>query len=153
MRRLILAALLAAGLVQQPAYGQSGATEAASEVVTVEYYYRVKWGALEEFKQLYAKNHAPLLEAMRREGFIRDIVMEEPFTHMAGGERWDLRVTITYRDAASAINSPRLDAAWEKAWASIYGKDDPEGLRFTAEEAKRFSLVEEHWDVIVTATR
>ncbi len=150
---MLAAVLLAAGVAHGPAYGQSEVSAAQTSAVTVEYYYRLKWGSLDEFKQLYAKNHTPLLEAVQRDGLIREIVMEEPFTHMAGGERWDFRVTITYPDAAGAISSPQMETSWSKAWESIYGKDDPEGARFLAEEAKRFSLVEEHWDVIVQVAR
>lgn len=149
----MFAVLLAVCAAHAPAHGQSEEGAAPSGEVTVEYYYRIKWGSLDEFKRLYAKNHKPLLEAIRGDGLISEIVMEEPYNHMAGDERWDLRVTITYPDAASAIGSPQFDASSNRAWESIYGKDDPEGTRFMEEEAKRFALVEEHWDVIVQAAR
>ncbi len=119
----------------------------AGEPVTVEHYYRIKWGSAAEFKRLYKLNHQPLLDDMRRQGFITSIESEEPFTHMAGGERWDLRVTITYRDAASAILvGGAFDQAFEAAKARLY----PDKKKFDAEEAQRFSLLEEHWDVFVT---
>ena len=50
--------------------------------------------AAPEFKRLYEKNHAPLLREMQKAGFIRSMRVDEPFTHLAGGPRWDLRVTI-----------------------------------------------------------
>jgi hypothetical protein len=111
----------------------------------MEYYYRIKWGSAEQFKKLYAANHAPLLEDMKRAGFITAIRVEEPFTHMAGGPRWDLRVTIDFRDAAAAIADPRWDRLWEEAKRNRY-KDL---ARFDAEEAQRFAMLEEHWDVVV----
>jgi hypothetical protein len=40
---------------------------------------------------------------MQRQGFISAMKVESPFTHIAGGTRWDLRVTITYRGAPSAL--------------------------------------------------
>ena len=40
---------------------------------------------------------------MQKRGFINSMKIDEPFTHMAGGPRWDLRVTITYRDGIAAV--------------------------------------------------
>lgn len=114
--------------------------------VTMEYYYRIKWGASEEFKRLYRKNHEPLLLEMQKLGFITAMRTEEPFTHMAGGERWDLRVTITYRDSAAAVE---LGGAWDTAWAAAKARLYPDKATFDAEETARFGLLEEHWDVIV----
>lgn len=123
------------------------AETASSEPIptTVEYYYRVKWGSLKEFEKLYEKNHKPLLDELQKKGFILSMTTEFPFTHMAGGQRWDMRVRITFRDAAAAINDPRWDAEWKSAKERMYKNLE----KFEAEEARRFSLVEEHWDVIV----
>jgi hypothetical protein len=109
------------------AEAQTAQVTAGSVPVTVEYYYRIKWGSAGEFLRLYKKNHAPLLEEMKKHGFIRSIRVDEPFTHLAGGPRWDLRVTIVFRDAAAAMPDPQ----WDKQW-----------------EAARFSLLEDHWDVV-----
>lgn len=138
---LALAALPAAAAAQAPEAG------AAAQSVTAEYYYRIRWGGAAEFKRLYERNHAPILREMQRQGFITAMRVEEPFTHLSGGARWDLRVTVTFRDAASAIlaGGP-FDQAFEAASARLY----PNREAFEAEEARRFSLLEEHWDVIVT---
>jgi len=100
-------ALAAVPLDAQP----KPAVTAAARPLTVEYYYRITWGSAGEFDRLYARNHAPLFAEMKRLGFIRRIETEIPFTHMAGGERWDLRVTITYRDPAAAIDDPAFKRA------------------------------------------
>jgi len=83
---------------------------------------------------------------MQKLGFITAMRSDEPFTHMAGGERWDLRVTITYRDGATAVE---LGGAWDTAWAAAKARLYPDKVAFDAEETHRFSLLEEHWDVIV----
>lgn len=120
---------------------------AAAGQVTAEYYYRIRWGSADEFKRLYERNHAPILRELQRQGFITAMRVEEPFTHLSGGARWDLRVTLTFRDAESAIGvGGPLDQAFEAATARLY----PNREAFEAEEARRFSLLEEHWDVIVT---
>lgn len=137
----------AAGLAQSPASPVSSTRSASSERTTIEYYYRIRWGSVTEFKRLYERNHAPLLREMERLGFITGLRTEEPFTHMAGGVRWDLRVTITYRDAAAAIvPGGAFDQAFEAAKARLY----PDQVAYEAEEARRFSMLDEHWDVIVT---
>ena len=118
---------------------------AKSAPVTAEYYYRVKWGSLGEFKRLYERNHAPLMREMLKQGYVLNMVMEEPFTHMVGAPCWDLRVTVTFRDAASALPGGSFDDAYMAAEKRLY----PDKARFDAEEKQRFALVEDHWDVFV----
>ncbi len=120
----------------------------AAEPVTTEHYYRIKWGSAGEFKQLYKRNHEPILAELQKQGFITAIRTEEPFTHMAGNQRWDLRVTITYRDASAAVV---VGGAFDKASQAVTARLYPDKKNFDAEEARRFSLLEEHWDVIVTS--
>ena len=128
------------------AQAQAPQAAAAGSPVTGEYYYRIKWGSAEEFKRLYERNHAPIMREMQKQGFVTKMEVEEPFTHLAGGTRWDLRVTVTYRDAESAVVvGGAFDKAFEAAKARLY----PNKEEFQAEETRRFSLLEEHWDVIV----
>ena len=144
--KLIGLAAVALSAFTSTAFAQTGVTAVAQETpVTIEYYYRLKWGSAGEFKKLYNRNHAPLLLEMQKELRILRIETEEPFTHLAGGVRWDLRVTITYRTADDALAGPGMMKGWEGAWGRLY-KD---WEKFSAEEAKRFSLVEDHWDVVV----
>lgn len=119
---------------------------AAAEPVTVEYYYRIKWGSAGEFKRLYKLNHEPILAEMQKQGFITAIRTDEPFTHMAGNQRWDLRVTITFRDPAAAVV---VGGAFDKASDAVKARLYPDKKKLATEEATRFSLLEEHWDVIV----
>jgi hypothetical protein len=143
----IAVAICALGVFAAPAVAQAPAeTRAKDAPAKVEYYYRVKWGSLKRFIALYEKNHAPLLGEVRNDGFILDIKTEYPFTHLAGGPRWDMRVTIVYRDAAAAINDP----AWETRWAEAKNRLYKDLKKFEAEEAERFSLLEDHWDVVIS---
>ena len=145
MRIALSAALILAG-VASAVNAQAPQTAAAAGSVTAEYYYRIKWGSIDEFKRLFERNHAPLMREMQKQGFMTKIEIEEPYTHLAGGPRWDLRVTVTFRDAESAVTvDGPFYRAFEEAQARLY----PDKETFQAEEARRFSLVEEHWDVIV----
>ena len=134
--------------VAQQASAPASVTQArAPQQIRVESYYRVKWGSGAEFKKLYKKNEAALLREMQRLGFITELRIDEPFTHLAGGPRWDLRASITYRDAASAVEAGgTYDQTWEAARARLL----PSKATYDAEEVRRFSLLEDHWDVIVT---
>lgn len=115
--------------------------------VTVEYYYRIKWGQHAEFKRLYKKNHEPILTEMQKRGFITAMRIEEPFTHLAGDVRWDLRVTITYRDGTTAVGDE--PGGWYETSQEVGKKLYPDKKAHEAVEAQRMGLLEEHWDVIV----
>ena len=141
--KILLAIALVFGTSTFAAAAQPATT---GEPVTTEHYYRIKWGSAGEFKRLYKLNHQPILTELQKQGFIAAIRTDEPFTHMAGNQRWDLRVTITYRDAASAVV---VGGAFDKASDAVQARLYPDKKKFEAEEAKRFSLLEEHWDVIV----
>ncbi len=147
MKQWIALALAMTGLPATSIQAQAPAAVAAPQPVTAEYYYRIRWGSAGEFKRLYERNHAPILREMQRQGFITAMKMEEPFTHLSGGARWDLRVTITFRDAADAI---QVGGAYDTASVAAATRLYPNLEAFEAEEARRFSLLEEHWDVIVT---
>lgn len=144
MRKSVL--LLAAALAAVPITAAAQPSAAAPSPVTIESYYRIHWGSFEEFMALYRRNHAPILEEMRRRGFFTDIRMEEPFTHMAGDQRWDLRVRLTYRDAEAAVGA---GGAFDKASAEVISRLFPDREAHRAAEARRFALIEEHWDVVV----
>ena len=145
MFRLIGAALLVS-LTPAAASAQVAPAEAAAQRVTIESYYRIKWGSLDEFKRLYERNHAPLLRELQKSGIIVAMKMDQPFTHMAGGVRWDLRVTITYRDAASAMD---LDKPGHKLWEEATARLYRDKKKLDEEEARRFGLLEDHWDVVI----
>lgn len=141
MKTFVLRSALLAALAALP-------SSLIAAPVTVEHYYRIKWGSGAEFRELYKRNHEPILKEMQKQGFITAIKTDSPFTHMAGDQRWDLRVTITYRDEASGVG---VGGAYDKAAEAVTAKLYPDKAKLDAEEARRFGLLEEHWDVIVTS--
>ena len=144
MKRSVLhaAVSVAAFFSISPAFAQT-----PSKPVTIESYYRIKWGSAEEFKDLYRRNHQPILQELQKQGLITGMRVDAPFTHMSGGPRWDLRVTITYRDAPSAVE---VGGPYDKAADAVTARLYPDKKRLETDEARRFSLLEDHWDVIVT---
>ncbi|MEO6432382.1 MAG: hypothetical protein ABIO29_00175 [Sphingomicrobium sp.] len=133
----------------QPATAQlapAPAPSAQAMPITVESYYRVKWGAMDEFKRLYERNEVTLLKEMQRQGLVTALAFEEPFTHLAAGPRWDFRARITYREAAAAVET---GGSYDKAFAAAQARLLPDKARFDAEQAKRMGLLDDHWDVVV----
>ena len=122
---------------------------AATGPVTIESYYRIRWGSFWDVMAIYRDHHAPVLAEMQRLGFITAIRTETPVTHMAGDGRWDLRVTITYRDGNGATGAD--GGAYERAVREISARLFPDNEAHLAAETRRFAMLEEHWDVIVGA--
>ncbi|MEZ0242371.1 MAG: hypothetical protein ACAH11_03280 [Sphingomonas sp.] len=133
--------------IATPAAAQTAPPSAAvASPVTVESYYRIRWGDFWSFMELYQRNHAPILAEMQKLGFIVSVRTETPVMHMAGDQRWDLRVTITYRDGNAASGS---DPGYDKAAKEVSTRLFPDRKTFFAEEERRFAMVEEHWDVVI----
>ena len=110
----------------------------AGAPVTVAYFYRVRWGAQEEFLELFERNHWPLLREQLAAGRFLDVQAYVPRFHGDGRADWTLMVTITYRDWAA------MEAHSE---AAIAARLFPDQARYQAEERHRFELLEAHWDV------
>jgi hypothetical protein len=106
--------------------------------VTVQYFYRVRWGFLDEFVELFERNHWPILREQLAAGRFLDVRAYVPRFHGDGRADWNFLVTITYRDwAAMEEHSDRQIAE------RLY----PDRERFTQEEHRRFEILDAHWDV------
>ena len=114
----------------------------AGAPVTVAYFYRVRWGAQEEFLELFERNHWPLLREQLAAGRFLDVQAYVPRFHGDGRADWTVMVTITYRDWAA------MEAHSE---AAIAARLFPDQARYQAEERHRFELLEAHWDVPLEA--
>jgi hypothetical protein len=140
----LAAAVLLLGSGPAAARSQAaGATAAAaSRPFTVEYYYKVRWGHFDEFLELYKRNHWPILQRQQRMGRIVSMSVAYPVNHAGEADRWDMRFTIVWRDAATAHDD--FEAA------PIVRELYPDQARFRTEEQRRFELLEGHMDVPVT---
>ena len=110
----------------------------AEQPVTVQYFYKVRWGFIDEWLELFRRNHWPLLREQMREGRMLDVRLYQPRFHGDGRTDWNVLVTITYRDwTAMAAHSE----------ADLLDRLFPDRARHKAEEQHRFELLEAHWDV------
>jgi len=106
--------------------------------VTILYFYTTRWGAHDEFVQLFERNHLPILQAQVEEGRLLEVRRYVPRFHGDGRGDWDVLVTITYRD---------WEAVESHSEAEIARRLFPDQERYRAEERRRFELLEAHWDV------
>ena len=109
----------------------------AGKPVTVQYFYKIRWGFQEEFVALFERNHWPLLKAQLESGRLLDVKAYAPRFHGDGRQDWTFEVTITYRDWASM--EEHTDPAVKRR---LY----PDAEKLAREEQHRFELVEAHWD-------
>ena len=132
-------ALVAAPLAAQGAPPQGG----ANQPYTMEYYYKVQWGHQQEFLQLFLKNHYPLLQKEVETGRLVSVRIETPANHMTEEARWDYRVTLVFRNSATATSAnPDEEAMIRQLW--------PDQETFKREEGRRFEILLAHWDLPVT---
>ena len=114
--------------------------QAVSGFLTIENYYKVKWGYAEEFIHLWKVNHYPLLKKAMENKDIVSVEARNPILHGGEDTRWDFRVIIVFRDAKAAFDQKLLDP-YKKL---LY----PDSEKLKKEEEHRFSLLLAHWDVI-----
>ena len=116
---------------------------ATAAPVSVEYYYKVRWGFAGEFARLFRKNHLPVLEEQMKSGRMLEVRAEKPVYHATEDGRWDFRVAIVFRSVEAAA-----DGAGEE---EIKRRLFPDLETFLREEQRRFEIVLAHWDVPVTS--
>ena len=120
--------------------GNAASAAAGDKPFVVEYYYKAKWGYADEFITLFKKNHYPLLQKQVQMGRMLNVSAVSPRYHGTEDGRWDYRVTIVFKNAATA-NDPSFD---EKALIQqLY----PDQATYKKEEQRRFEILESHWDL------
>ena len=144
MRNVILntafpAILLLGGVTQTEIAAQEPSGDGS---FAVEYYYKIRWGHVDEWMELYRKNHYPVLVREMELGRIADMYAAFPANHAGEGSRWDFRFTIVWRSAADAY-----DRSFDSGL--IIDELYPDRETFEREEQRRFQLLEEHMDVPV----
>jgi len=112
---------------------------AAEKPFVVEYYYKVKWGHADEFLTLFKKNHYPVLKKEMELGRMLRVSMVTPVYHTTEDGRWDYRVTIVFKNAATANDN--FDSA------ALIKQLYPDQETYKKEEQRRFEILDAHWDL------
>jgi hypothetical protein len=129
------------GLAAGVAAGRDEPAADSPQPLTLECYYRARWGDADEFIRLFRKNHLPVLKALVEKGRILKVSAVKPRYHGTEDGRWDYRVTIVFRNPAVAFD-PSVEEALKK---QLF----PDQETFRAEERRRFELLSAHWDILV----
>jgi hypothetical protein len=121
---------LAAGvtLAQPPKPGVKG--------YEVEWVYRVRYGFIDEWWDIFRKYQIPILDRAKELGYVLDYRIYHPQLHTDEAGRWDYRVEITYRDAAAGSHE-------EEIAAQLF----PDTATRKREENRRWELTTNHWDL------
>jgi hypothetical protein len=146
MRKILLVLLAALFLASfsAPLMAQGAPPQtSADQPYTIEYYYKVQWGHQAEFRDLFLKNHYPLLQKIAATGRILSLKIESPAYHTTEDGRWDYRVTIRYKNSTVATTTnPDEEAFIKELW--------PDQETYKKEEQRRFEILLAHWDLPVT---
>lgn len=132
---LVLSALM---LAVMPVWAQATKDHTP---ITIENYYKVKWGYADEFIALWKKNHYPLLKKLLENGDLLSIKAETPIIHSSEDSRWDFKVTLVFKTEHLAFDYSIVDPYKKQLF--------PDQQAYQKEEQHRFELVIAHWDVLV----
>ena len=114
-------------------------TNSDHDHITIESYYKVKWGYASEFINLWMANHYPLQKKAMEKGDIISITAEKPKEHSGEDTRWDFKVTVVYKNAELAL---------EHSITDVYKKElYPDLVKLAKDEQYRFTLLLAHWDI------
>jgi len=123
--------------------GPTGTAPAQDQPLVVDYYYKARWGYANEFIELFKKNHYPVLKKQMEMGRILQVTAVAPRYHGTEDGRWDYRVTIVFRNAATQAEPFDLEPILRELY--------PDRAKFEREEQRRFEILLAHWDVPVVS--
>ena len=128
MLMLLLLVLSEGARAQAPKPGVKG--------YEVEWVYRVRYGYIDEWWDLFRKYQLAILDREKQLGYVLDYRVYHPQLHTDEAARWDYRVEITYRDADGARHE-------EEVTRQLF----PDAATRKREENRRWELTTNHWDL------
>jgi hypothetical protein len=102
----------------------------------VEWVYRVRYGFIDEWWDLFRKYQIPILDKAKQMGYILDYRVYHPQLHTDEASRWDYRIEITYRDQEAGSHE-------EEIARELF----PDSATRKREELRRWELTTNHWDL------
>lgn len=102
----------------------------------VEWVYRVRYGFVDEWWDLFRKYQIAALEREKALGYVLDYKVYHPQLHTSEAERWDYRVEIRYKDFESTLHEDEVTNA-------LF----PDAATRKREENRRWELTLDHWDL------
>jgi hypothetical protein len=102
----------------------------------VEWVYRVRYGFIDEWWDLFRRYQIPILEREKALGYVLDYRIYHPQFHTDEAARWDYRVEITYKDVDGSKHEDEITQA-------LF----PDAAKRKREENRRWELTNNHWDL------
>ena len=102
----------------------------------VEWVYKVKWGYQDEFWQIFQKYQIATLNKEKELGGVLKYEVFRPGLHTSEDHRWDYRIVIYYKDAASSSQGNKVEK-------QLF----PDQAKMKHDEQRRWELTEVHWDL------
>lgn len=138
IRGKLLAFIASAALLGVTLPGAASAQAAKPGVAgyEVEWLYRVRYGFIDEWWELFRKYEVPVLERGKQLGHVLEYRIYRPTQHMDEAARWDYRVQIVYKDYASAGKmGPLFDELF------------PDVATRKKDDQRRWEMTTNHWDL------
>ena len=102
----------------------------------VEWVYRVRYGFIDEWWDLFRKYQIPVLDRAKTLGYLLDYRIYHPQLHTDEAARWDYRVEITWKDFESSKHEEEIAQA-------LF----PDTATRKRDENRRWELTTNHWDL------
>ena len=102
----------------------------------VEWVYRVRYGFIDEWWDLFRKYQIPILDREKTLGYVLDYRIYHPQLHTDEAARWDYRVEIVYRDVDGAKHEDEVTQV-------LF----PDAAARKRDENRRWELTTNHWDL------
>jgi hypothetical protein len=102
----------------------------------VEWVYRVKLGHQDEFWQIFKKYQIATLNKEKDMGQVLKYEVFRPGLHASEDQRWDYRIVIYYKNAASSSGGGVIEK-------QLF----PDQETMKREETRRWDLTQLHWDL------
>ena len=134
---LSLTAALLAGIAIGAMLPETRA-QSRDQTRTAWYFYRVTWGHQDEFVELFKKNHYPVLKAQLGDRLV-DFKAYVPQFHGDGRADWTFATELVFKNDAAFMGPSGEEAIARRLY--------PDLARFREEEARRFEILDAHWDI------
>jgi hypothetical protein len=102
----------------------------------VEWVYRVRYGYIDEWWDLFRKYEVPVLDRLKELGYLVDYRIYHPQLHTDEAARWDYRVELTWRDVEASKHEEEIAQA-------LF----PDATARKRDERRRWEMTTNHWDL------
>ncbi len=134
--RLACAALALSFAIPFTGAAQAQPANPAAKGYEVEWVYRVRYGFIDEWWDIYRKYQIPILDREKQLGYVLNYRIYHPQLHTDEAARWDYRVEIVYKDFDGALHEDEVANA-------LF----PDAAARKAAENRRWELTANHWDL------